>query len=131
VAALPHGSTFAPAGAPAAPLRRRGQALTKPALTPQVLYDSIAKLTDFGVSATDVKKLTEAGFNTVQSLSMCTRKVRGQRGPWTLFACRCAHRVAARAAALYVATSARARGGVTRRGRQHKRAGFKREGALS
>jgi hypothetical protein len=39
-------------------------------------FDPVEKLTEMGVSATDVKKLKDAGFFTVQSLSMRPKKVR-------------------------------------------------------
>ena len=39
-------------------------------------FEIVEKLTEMGVSATDVKKLKEAGFYTVQSLFMRPRKVR-------------------------------------------------------
>jgi hypothetical protein len=42
-------------------------------------FDLVEKLTEMGVSATDVKKLKEAGFYTVQALHMRPRKVRRAR----------------------------------------------------
>jgi len=35
----------------------------------------VEKLTDLGISATDVKKLKEAGYHTVESLFMRPKKV--------------------------------------------------------
>ena len=65
----------------------RGSAPTCCASTPrrapnerkETSFEIVEKLTEMGVSATDVKKLKEAGFYTVQSLFMRPRKVRTAR----------------------------------------------------
>ena len=38
-------------------------------------FELVEKLTDLGISATDVKKLKEAGYHTVESLFMRPKKV--------------------------------------------------------
>jgi hypothetical protein len=40
----------------------------------------VEKLTDLGVSATDVKKLKEAGYYTIEALFMRPKKARPHRG---------------------------------------------------
>lgn len=39
-------------------------------------FEVVEKLTDLGVSATDVKKLKEAGYHTIESLFMRPKKAR-------------------------------------------------------
>ena len=45
----------------------------------EVGFEPVEKLTEFGISATDVKKLKENGFHTVQALTMRPKKVRCTR----------------------------------------------------
>jgi hypothetical protein len=59
--------------------RRTGLNRTVCAFVPlacsQSPFEVVEKLTDLGISATDVKKLKEAGYHTVESLFMRPKKV--------------------------------------------------------